>query len=73
MPFEKVDRAVLAGKPEGFIKVIRRKGVLRDGLLSVTVVGERAGELIHEWVLACGGKLHSSIIVNVNMTAYMLW
>jgi len=56
LPFAKVDRAVLVGSPDGFVKVIRRKGLLRDGLLGATVVGERAGELIHEWVLACGGK-----------------
>lgn len=56
LPFEKVDRALLVGNTEGFVKTVRRKGMLRDGMLGATVVGARAGELIHEWVLACGGK-----------------
>ena len=35
---------------EGFAKVLTRKGT--DRILGATIVGERAGDLIHEFVLA---------------------
>lgn len=42
-------RAVADGHPEGFIKVITTK---RGKILGVSIVGETASEIIHEWVLA---------------------
>jgi pyruvate/2-oxoglutarate dehydrogenase complex dihydrolipoamide dehydrogenase (E3) component len=48
--FKKVDRAVLDGETEGFIKVHVRKG--SDKILGATVVSSHAGELIGELTLA---------------------
>jgi pyruvate/2-oxoglutarate dehydrogenase complex dihydrolipoamide dehydrogenase (E3) component len=48
--FEDVDRAVLDGAPEGFVRVLTPRG--KDRILGVTIVGERAGDLLPEFVLA---------------------
>lgn len=48
--FEEVDRAVLDGAPAGFARVLTQKG--KDRILGVTIVGERAGDLLPEFVLA---------------------
>ncbi|MGH8995448.1 MAG: dihydrolipoyl dehydrogenase family protein [Acidimicrobiales bacterium] len=52
-----VDRAVAAGRPEGFVKLIAGpRSVLRwvggGRLLGATIVAPRAGEMIHEVALA---------------------
>ncbi len=55
-PMESVDRAQTEGDTSGFLKLVHKK----DGtLLGVTVVCERAGEMIHEWIVAleCGLKV----------------
>lgn len=44
-----VDRAHTSGAKEGFVQIVFQKN---GKVLGATVVGERAGELIHEWVLA---------------------
>lgn len=44
-----VDRAHTSGAKEGFVQVVFQKNGKVPG---ATVVGEHAGELIHEWVLA---------------------
>jgi pyruvate/2-oxoglutarate dehydrogenase complex dihydrolipoamide dehydrogenase (E3) component len=49
-PLAAVDRAVLESEEEGFAKVLTRKG--SDQILGVTLVAERAGDLLHEFVLA---------------------
>lgn len=49
-PLEGVDRAVLEREAEGFAKVLTRKG--SDHILGATIVAERAGDLLHEFVLA---------------------
>ena len=49
-PLADVDRAVLESEEEGFAKVVTRKG--SDEILGVTIVADRAGDLIHEFVLA---------------------
>jgi pyruvate/2-oxoglutarate dehydrogenase complex dihydrolipoamide dehydrogenase (E3) component len=49
-PMSEVDRAVLEREEEGFVKVLAAKG--GDRILGVTVVGERAGDLVHELVVA---------------------
>ena len=45
-----LDRAIADGAAEGFIKVLTVPG--KDRILGVTIVGEHAGELIAEYVLA---------------------
>ena len=45
-----LDRAITDGRTDGFIKVLTVPG--KDRILGVTLVGEHAGELIAEWVLA---------------------
>jgi len=48
-PMERVDRARAEGDTDGFLKLVHKK----DGtLLGVTVVCGRAGEMIHEWIVA---------------------
>lgn len=49
-PFAEVDRAVLDGEPEGFVRVHCRRG--SDRILGATIVGAQAGEAIGEWTLA---------------------
>lgn len=50
VPFADVDRAVLEGETDGFVKVLVRAGT--DRIVGATVVGPRAGELIGELGLA---------------------
>ena len=45
-----LDRAIADGTREGFVKVITPPG--KDRILGVTIVGEAAGELLAEYVLA---------------------
>ncbi|HUH37628.1 MAG TPA: FAD-dependent oxidoreductase [Spongiibacteraceae bacterium] len=45
-----LDRAITDGTTEGFVKVLTAPG--RDRILGVTLVGEHAGELLAEFVLA---------------------
>ncbi|WEH10085.1 hypothetical protein [Alicyclobacillus fastidiosus] len=48
-PFHDVDRAVIDGRTEGFVKVLTDK---KGQILGVHIVGEHAGELIQELVFA---------------------
>jgi len=52
-----VDRAVLDGDEEGFLRIHVRKG--KDSILGATLVARQAGELISEITatMACGGGL----------------
>ena len=57
LPMSEVDRAVTAGRTDGFVKVIagRRRLLGNAGggrVLGATIVAERAGEMIHEPMLA---------------------
>jgi pyruvate/2-oxoglutarate dehydrogenase complex dihydrolipoamide dehydrogenase (E3) component len=57
LPFTAVDRAVIAGEPDGMIKVITKGKPLighagGGALLGAHVLGPGAGELIHEFVVA---------------------
>ncbi|MGZ8224946.1 MAG: pyridine nucleotide-disulfide oxidoreductase, partial [Methylobacter sp.] len=45
-----LDRAITDGEAQGFVKVLTVPG--RDKILGVTSVGEHAGDLIAEFVLA---------------------
>ena len=49
-PFADVDRAILAGEAEGFVKVQTRKGT--DHIVGATIVASHAGDLISEITLA---------------------
>ncbi len=49
-PFDELDRAVLEGREDGFVKVHVRQGT--DRILGATVVAAHAGELIGEVALA---------------------
>ena len=49
-PLAGLDRAVTDGHRHGWVKVLTPKG--RDRILGVTIVGEHAGELIGEMILA---------------------
>jgi pyruvate/2-oxoglutarate dehydrogenase complex dihydrolipoamide dehydrogenase (E3) component len=60
VPFGDVDRAVLAGETEGFLRVHVRKG--KDRLVGVTVVASHAGDLIGEAALAMTNGLGLSAI-----------
>lgn len=53
--FSKVDRAILDGETEGFVRVHVRKGT--DETVGATVVATHAGELIGELTLAMKGGL----------------
>jgi pyruvate/2-oxoglutarate dehydrogenase complex dihydrolipoamide dehydrogenase (E3) component len=45
-----LDRAIADGAAHGFVKVLTEPG--RDRILGATIVGERAGELIIEFIAA---------------------
>lgn len=47
---EELDRALAEGVPRGMVKVLTAPG--RDRVLGATIVGERAGDLIAEFVMA---------------------
>lgn len=49
-PLEELDRAIADGEAHGFVKVLTVPG--KDRVLGVTIVGEHAGDLIAEYVLA---------------------
>ena len=52
---EELDRAIADGETHGFVKVLTPPG--SDRILGVTIVGEHAGDLIAEYVLAMKHKL----------------
>jgi pyruvate/2-oxoglutarate dehydrogenase complex dihydrolipoamide dehydrogenase (E3) component len=53
--FAQNDRAITDGEPLGLVKLLVAPGI-RGRLLGVHILGPRAGELIHEWVLAMQKK-----------------
>jgi pyruvate/2-oxoglutarate dehydrogenase complex dihydrolipoamide dehydrogenase (E3) component len=55
LEMSKVDRAILDGETEGFVRVHVRKGT--DEIVGATVVAAHAGDLIGELTLAMKGKL----------------
>jgi dihydrolipoamide dehydrogenase len=52
---EELDRAITEEEAEGFVKVLTVPG--KDKILGVTIMGDHAGELIAEYVLAMKQKL----------------
>jgi pyruvate/2-oxoglutarate dehydrogenase complex dihydrolipoamide dehydrogenase (E3) component len=55
VPLAAVDRAVLDGETEGFLRVVLARG--SDRILGATLVSEHAGESIGELTLAIGAGL----------------
>ena len=55
LEMSKVDRAILDGETEGFVRIHVRKGT--DEILGATVVAGHAGDMISELTLAMKGKL----------------
>jgi len=56
-PMSRIDRARVMGAPDGFVKLVTagRRGIGRAGggrIVGAHIVGPRAGELVHEAVLA---------------------
>ena len=49
-PFEHIDRAILEGNDEGFVKIHTRKGT--DKIVGATIVAENAGDMISEITVA---------------------
>jgi pyruvate/2-oxoglutarate dehydrogenase complex dihydrolipoamide dehydrogenase (E3) component len=54
-PFSEVDRALLDGESEGFVRVHVRTGT--DEIIGATIVAEHAGDLISELTLAMTHKI----------------
>jgi pyruvate/2-oxoglutarate dehydrogenase complex dihydrolipoamide dehydrogenase (E3) component len=61
-PLDDVDRAVLDGETDGFVKVHVRAG--SDQIVGATVVASHAGEMISELTLAMVGKLGVSTLAD---------
>jgi len=60
-PMEKVDRARTELDTDGFIKLVHKK----DGrLLGATIVARRAGEMIHEWIVALEHEIKVGDLAN---------
>jgi len=55
IPFNEVDRAILDGEEDGFLKVYIKKG--SDKILGATIVARHAGEMIGEIALAISAKV----------------
>jgi pyruvate/2-oxoglutarate dehydrogenase complex dihydrolipoamide dehydrogenase (E3) component len=53
--FDKVDRAVLDGETDGFVKILAEKGGSK--ILGATIVARHAGEMISEISVAMAGKV----------------
>jgi len=62
-PFSQVDRAILDGEEEGFVKIHVRKG--SDEILGATIVASDAGSMISELTLAMVGKIGLGQIASV--------
>ncbi len=61
--FQKVDRAILDGEEEGYVKFLVKKG--KDKILGATVVAKHAGEMISEITLAMVSGKGLKTLVNV--------
>ena len=62
-PLEQVNRAVLDGEEEGFVKLVVKRG--GDQILGGTIVAAHAGELITQVTLAITGKLGLGALLRV--------
>ena len=62
-PFSEVDRAVLDGDEEGFVKIHVKKGT--DKIVGATIVARHAGEMISEITAAMAGGLGLGALAGV--------
>jgi pyruvate/2-oxoglutarate dehydrogenase complex dihydrolipoamide dehydrogenase (E3) component/uncharacterized membrane protein YdjX (TVP38/TMEM64 family) len=62
-PLREVDRAVLDGEEEGFVKILVKKG--SDKILGATIVARHAGEMISEVTCAMVGKMGLGTLASV--------
>ena len=62
VPFSSVDRAILSGETDGFVKIHTRRG--KGEILGATVVGANAGEMISEITLAMANRIGLGAIAN---------
>lgn len=77
VPFTELDRAITAGRTEGFVKLVvgprRALGNAGGGkVLGATIVGPRAGEMIHEVVLAIRTGMFAGRLAQ-SVHAYPTW
>ncbi|PZV25585.1 MAG: FAD-containing oxidoreductase [Snowella sp.] len=63
IPFETVDRAIIDGETEGFVKILHKKG--SDEILGATIVASHAGEMISEITTAIANKIGLSQLSSV--------
>lgn len=55
VPFSQVDRAILEGEAEGFVRVVCPKG--KDRILGATIVAENAGDLLSPLLIAMNRRI----------------
>ena len=77
LPMSEADRAVTAGRTEGFVKIITgRRPVLGNTgggrVLGATIVAARAGEMIHEVALAMRTRMFTGRLAQTSH-AYPTW
>ncbi|UCD09220.1 MAG: FAD-dependent oxidoreductase [Dehalococcoidales bacterium] len=61
-PMDRVDRSLAENSAEGFMKLIHK----RNGtILGVTIVAARAGEMIHEWIVALEKRMKVGDLSNI--------
>jgi pyruvate/2-oxoglutarate dehydrogenase complex dihydrolipoamide dehydrogenase (E3) component len=77
LPVREVDRAVIARRTEGFVKIVAgRRRVLRGAgggrVLGATIVAARAGEMIHEPALAIRTRMFTGRLAQATH-AYPTW
>jgi len=63
IPMSQVDRAIIDGEEDGFVKIHVKKGT--DQILGATIVARHAGEMISEITLAMVGKLGLKTLASV--------
>ena len=62
-PLVEVDRAILDGENDGFVKIHVKRGT--DTILGATIVASHAGDMISEIAVAMAGKVGLGAIANV--------
>jgi len=62
-PLKEVDRAIIDGEEEGFVKILVKEG--SDKILGATIVASHAGEMISEVTCAMAGKVGLSALAGV--------
>lgn len=63
VPFEDVDRAITAGRTEGFVKIVTKKW--SSQILGATIVAPRAGEMLAQICTAMVAKIPLRKLANV--------